>query len=64
MTLFCHHTAVLQLLINNNANLGAVSQNGWTALHFAAESDERETAEILLKAAQKKGEDFLSDSCA
>ena len=40
----------MQLLIDKGADLEAVDKYGWTALHFAAESDKKETAEILLKA--------------
>jgi len=39
----------LKYLIEQNANLGAKSNNGWTILHFASESSDMEVVKYLVE---------------
>jgi hypothetical protein len=40
---------VLQYLIEQNANLGAKSNKGWTVLHFASEGSDMKIAKYLIE---------------
>jgi hypothetical protein len=40
---------VLQYLIEQNANLGAKSNKGWTVLHFASEGSDMKIAKYLVE---------------
>ena len=40
---------VLKYLVDQNANLGAKSNYGWTILHFASENSDMEIAKYLIE---------------
>jgi len=42
------HAAVAKMLVRAGADVNARQQQGWTPLHGAADSDDRETVELLL----------------
>lgn len=56
---------VLKYLIDKNANFGAKTKNGWTILHFAAESSHMEITKYLIEEKHfgKKSSTVQEKSC-
>jgi len=42
------HKKIVEMLINEGANVNAKAEQGWTPLHYATGANDRETAELLI----------------